>query len=222
MTGSGRRSASRAPLNLGAEWRPGASIPANLGSKMNLKATELRKGQVLVKDGNLLLITDYSHSTPGNWRAIIQVKTRNLVTGQNGSFRPAAGDQFEVAFLDKKKSQYLYQEANGDYVFMDAESYEQFTLTKEMAEDRMGYVKESEQVEVTFHETTPVSIDLPAQVVLEITEAELAVKGNSATNVKKDAVLETGKKIRVPLHIKAGEKVKVSTDTGDFMGRASE
>lgn len=187
---------------------------------MNLKATELRKGLVLIKDGKLLLITDYSHHTPGNWRAIIQVKTKDLQTGGNGSFRPSAGEQFEVAYLDKKKAQYLYQEANGDYVFMDAENFEQFHLLKEMAEDRMAYVRESDEIEVTWHETTPISIELPAQVVLEITEAELAVKGNSATNVKKDAVLETGAKIRVPLHINTGEKVKVSTDTGDFMGRA--
>ncbi|MEM8710427.1 MAG: elongation factor P [Planctomycetota bacterium] len=189
---------------------------------MNLKATELRKGLVLIRDGQLLLITDYSHHTPGNWRAIIQVKTRNLQTGQNGSFRPAAGDQFEVAYLDKKKCQYLYQEANGNYCFMDSENYEQFQLEKEMAEEKMRYVRESDEIEVTFHETTAVSIELPPQVVLEITEAELAVKGNSATNVKKDAVLETGAPIRVPLHISAGERVKVSTDTGEFMGRASD
>ncbi|MEM9801694.1 MAG: elongation factor P [Planctomycetota bacterium] len=187
---------------------------------MNVKATELRKGQVLLKDGNLLLITDYSHSTPGNWRAIIQVKTKDLVSGNSGSFRPAAGDQFEVAFLDKKKAQYLYQEATGDYVFMDAETYEQFNLQKEMAEDSMRFVKESEEIEITWHETTPVSIALPTQVILEVTEAEQAVKGNSATNIKKDAVLETGLPIRVPLHVNVGDKVKVNTDTGDFMGRA--
>ena len=189
---------------------------------MNLKATELRKGLVLLKDGNLLLITDYSHHTPGNWRAIIQVKTRNLQTGSTGAFRPSAGDQFEVAYLDKKKAQYLYQEANGDYVFMESETYEQFTLEKAMAEERMAFVKESEEVEVTFHETTPVSIALPTHVILEVTEAEMAVKGNSATNVKKEAVLETGFKIKVPLHVNAGEKVKVSTENGEFMGRASE
>lgn len=189
---------------------------------MNLKATELRKGLVLVRDGQLQLITEYSHSTPGNWRAIIQVKTRNLQTGQNGSFRPAAGEQFEVAYLDRKKAQYLYQDASGAYVFMDAETFEQFMLPKEMAEDRMAFIKESDEVEVTFHETTPVSIELPTQVVLEVVEAEMAVKGNSATNVKKEAVLETGFKIKVPLHIDTGEKVKVNTDTGEFMGRASE
>ena len=159
---------------------------------------------------------------PGNWRAIIQVKTKDLMSGQSGSFRPAAGDQFEVAYLDKKKAQYLYQEATGGYVFMDSESFEQFEIDKELAEDRMCFVKESEEVEVTFHETTAVSIELPAQVVLEVPEAEMAVKGNSATNVKKEAILETGFKIKVPLHIDAGERVKVSTESGEFMGRAND
>lgn len=189
---------------------------------MNVKATELRKGMVLLKDGDLILITDYSHSTPGNWRAIIQVKTRSLKTGQNGSFRPAAGEQFETAYLDRKKCQYLYQEGNGDYVFMDEESYEQFPITAELGAETMSFVKESDVVEVTFHESTPIGLALPPSVVLEITESEMAVKGNSATNVKKEAVLETGHKLKVPLHINVGERVKVSTETGEFMGRAND
>jgi elongation factor P len=188
---------------------------------MQVKATELRKGMVLEKDGHLLLITDYSHATPGNWRAIIHVKTRNLATGQTGALRPASGDSFETAFLDRKKAQYLYAESNGDYVFMDQESYDQFTITRELGEQKMGFVKESEVVEVTFHGANPLGIELPTTVVLEITEAEMAVKGNSATNVKKDAVLETGRKIKVPLHISTGELVKVNTDTGEFQGRAN-
>lgn len=189
---------------------------------MNVKATELRKGMVLQKDGDLLVITDYSHSTPGNWRAIIQVKLKSLTSGQTTSLRPAASESFETAYLDRKKCQYLYQEANGDYVFMDEESYEQFHISAELGADTMPYVKESDSVEVTFHETTPIGIALPPSVILEITEAEMAVKGNSATNVKKEAVLETGLKIKVPLHINVGERVKVSTDNGDFMGRAND
>jgi len=188
---------------------------------MQVKATELRKGMVLEKDGQLLLITDYSHATPGNWRAIIHVKTRDLTTGQTGALRPASGDSFETAFLDRKKAQYLYAEANGDYVFMDQESYDQFTITQELGKEKMGFVKESEVVEVTFHGANPIGIELPTTVVLEITEAEMAVKGNSATNVKKEAVLETGRKIKVPMHINAGEQVKVNTDTGEFQGRAN-
>lgn len=187
---------------------------------MNVKATELRKGMVLQKDGKLLLITDYSHATPGNWRAIVQVKTRDLQTGQTGSFRPAAGDTFDTAFLDRKKCQYLYKDSGG-YVFMDQETYDQFTIAIGKAAEPMAFVAESHEVDVTFHEGTPIDIDLPAAVVLEVTEAELAVKGNSATNVKKDAVLETGLKIKVPMHIGPGERVKVSTESGEFLGRAN-
>ncbi len=188
---------------------------------MSTKATELRKGNVLMKDDDLLLITDYNHATPGNLRAVIQIKYKSLLNGQVGQFRPTAGDSFELAYLDRKKSQYLYKEANGDFVFMDEETYEQFHLDPELVGDKMGFIKESSSVDVTFHETTPLGVDLPTHVVLEVTEAEAAVKGNSATGVKKDAVLETGLSIKVPMHIGVGETIKVSTDNGEFQGRAS-
>ena len=189
---------------------------------MNVKATELRKGMVLQKDGDLQVITDYSHATPGNLRSVIHVKTKSLTSGQVSSFRPAAGDTFDTAYLDRKKAQYLYQEGNGDYVFMDQETYDQFHLPADLAADKMAFVKESDVIEVTFHEATPLGLALPASVVLEVTEAEMAVKGNTATNVKKDAVLETGHKIKVPMHIGVGERVKVSTESGEFQGRANE
>lgn len=182
----------------------------------------MRKGMVLLKDGQLLLITDYSHATPGNLRAVIQVKTKNLTTGQNSSFRPAAGDSFETAFLEKKKCQYLYEESNGDYVFMDGETYEQYNLPRDLIEDKMAFVKESDEALVTFHETTALGLELPTNVVLEVTDAEMAVKGNSATGVKKDAQLETGHKLKVPMHIDVGEKITVNTETGEFVGRAKE
>ncbi|HED67095.1 MAG TPA: elongation factor P [Planctomycetes bacterium] len=188
---------------------------------MGVKATDLRKGQVIDKDGDLLLITDYDHRTPGNWRAIISIKTRSLKTGQAGSMRLSSGDTLEIAYLDKRKAEYLYREGNGDYVFMDSESYEQFHLPEDLVGAQMGFVCENTVVEVTFHDTTPIGIELPPSVVLTIKEAEMAVKGNTASSVKKDAVLETGRKIKVPMHIKAGEKVRVSTETGEFQGRAN-
>ncbi|HJO27213.1 MAG TPA: elongation factor P [Planctomycetota bacterium] len=187
---------------------------------MSTKATELRKGMVIEKEGDLLLITDYSHATPGNWRAIIQIKTRSLLSGQTGQFRPAAGDPFDVAFLDKKRCEYLYKESNGDFVFMDAESYEQFPLSDDLVGEAMNFVRENASVEITFHDATPIGVELPSTVVLTVAEAEMAVKGNTASNTKKDAVLETGYKIRVPLHIVAGEEIKVKTETGEFHGRA--
>jgi elongation factor P len=188
---------------------------------MGVRATELRKGTVIKKGEDLLLITDFTHLTPGKGQAIIHIKTRNLLTSTTGAIRAASGDNFEVAFLDRRKSQYLYREGDAGYVFMDEENYEQFHLQQNLVGDVMCYVKESTSIDVTFHDETPIGVALPASVELEITEAEIAVKGNTATNVKKDAVAETGLKVRVPMHISVGDIVKVSTETGEFQGRVN-
>ncbi len=187
---------------------------------MSVRSTELRKGDVIVQNGDLLLITDYHHHTPGNLRSIIQMKTKSLTSGQSNSLRASSSDTFEKGYLDKRKAEYLYKEQNGDHCFMDSETYEQFVITAEFATETMGFVRENTTVDVTFHEGTPIGIDLPPVVVLRVTESEVAIKGNTANNVKKDAVLETGLKIKVPMHIAEGEEIKVKTDTGDFMGRA--
>lgn len=188
---------------------------------MGVKATELRKGHVIEKDGDLLLITEYEHRTPGNLRSIISLKTKSLKNGASGAMRLGSGDTMEVAYLDRRKAEYLYREGNGDFVFMDAESYEQFPLTEDLVGEQMGFVKENSTIEVTFHEQNAIGIELPPSVVLTIKDAEEAVKGNTTSGVKKDAVLETGRKIKVPMHIKPGEAVKVSTETGEFQGRAN-
>ncbi len=188
---------------------------------MGVRATEIRKGQVIEKDGDLLLITEYVHKTPGNLRAIISIKTRSLTTGQANSMRLGSGDTVDLAYLDRRKCEYLYREGDGTYVFMDSESYEQFPLTEEFVGDRMGFVRENTTVEVTFHGQTPIGIELPPQVVLKVVDAEHAVKGNTSSTVKKEAELETGLKIKVPMHIVAGEEVRVSTESGEFQGRAN-
>ncbi len=189
---------------------------------MAVKATELRKGQVIEKDGDLLLITDYDHRTPGNWRAIISVKTRSLKSGSAGAIRYGSGDMVEVAFLDRRKAEYLYRESNGNYVFMDQETYEQFELNGDVAAESMGFVRENGQVEVTFHDGAALSLELPPSVTLRVVEAEQAVKGNTTSGVKKEAVLETGMRLKVPMHIKVDEQIRVSTDTGEFQSRAKE
>lgn len=188
---------------------------------MGTRATELRKGHVIEKDGDLLLITEYEHRTPGNLRAIINIKVKSLTSGQVNSIRLSSGDVLDTAYLDKKKCQYLYKESDDSFVFMDSETYDQFPLTADLVGDQMGYVKENEEIEVTFHGTTPIGVALPTVVVLEVVEAEAAVKGNTATNVKKGAVVETGMEIKVPLHVNAGDKVKINTDTGEFQGRVT-
>jgi elongation factor P len=187
---------------------------------MGVRSVDLRKGRVIEKDGHLLLITEFTHKTPGNLRAIIQMTLKNISTGQTSSIRAGSGEMFELAYLDKKKCEYLYKEGNGDFVFMDNVSYEQFPLPQSLAAESMGFVRENATVDVTFHGTTPIGIDLPSSVTLKVTESEAAVKGNTASNVKKDAVVETGMKVRVPMHIKVGEDIKISTSDGEFQGRA--
>jgi elongation factor P len=189
---------------------------------MGVRATEIRKGQVIQHNGDLLLITDYEHKTPGNLRAIINIKTRSLTTGSNNAIRLGSSDVLELAFLEHKKSEYLYREGTGGYVFMDSETYEQFELSHDFCGDKMLFVRENTQLEVTFHGDTPVGVVLPPQVTLTVAEAEIAVKGNTSSGVKKEAVLETGLKIKVPMHIQTGEQVKVATATGEFQGRAND
>jgi elongation factor P len=204
----------------GSPWSDLETIPSSARSPR--PHTEIRKGQVIELDGQLLLITDYEHKTPGNLRAIINVKTRNIETGQTGQMRLGSSDQLEVAFLDRKKAEYLYKEANGDFMFMDSENYEQFVLPSDLIGDKMGYVKENETVDVTYHNERALGIELPAAVVLTVTESEEAVKGNTATNVKKSSIVETGLEVKVPFHIKVGDRIKISTDTGDFLSRVND
>lgn len=188
---------------------------------MAVKATELRKGTVIVGErGDLLLITEYHHHTPGNLRAVIHLKVKNLATGQTTPMRLGSSDSFEVAYLDTKKCEYLYKDSGG-YVFMDQENFEQFPLPEELVGDKMGYVRENTVVNVTFHGQLPIGVDLPASVTLKVIEAEAAVKGNTATNVKKEAVVETGMKVKVPLHITVGDQIKIKTEDGEFLGRAN-
>jgi len=189
---------------------------------MGVRATELRKGSVIEKDGDLLVIVEYKHTTPGNLRAIIQMKTKSLKTGSMSSIRAGSGDNFDLAYLDRRKAEYLYKEGNGDFIFMDGETYEQFPLPGDLAEESMGYVRENSTVEITFHDGSPIGIELPPSVVLEVVEAEVAVKGNTATNVKKGAVLETGLNVKVPLHVVAGDKIKIKTSDAEFQGRVND
>jgi elongation factor P len=186
---------------------------------MAVKATELRKGTVIIGErGDLLLITEYNHHTPGNLRAVIHLKVKNLRSGVVTPMRLGSSDAFEVAYLDKKKCEYLYKDSGG-YVFMDQQDFEQFPLPEDLVGDKMGFVRENTVVDVTFHGTLPIGVELPASVTLKVIEAEAAVKGNTATNVKKEAIVETGMKVKVPLHITAGDQIKISTVDGEFQGR---
>ena len=187
----------------------------------SVRATEIKKGMALIVDGDIWLVTKRDHVTPGKGQALHHVYLKNMKTGRQKDLRLGSGESVEVAYLDRKSCQYLYKDATG-FVFMDEESYEQFPLFDDVVGDQMRFIKENESVNVTFTEGTPLTIDLPASVVLEVTEAEEAIKGNTATNVTKNATLETGLIAKVPMHIKQGDRIKISTDDESFLGRVND
>ncbi len=182
-------------------------------------ATDIRKGQILVVDGELWVVLDYTHLTPGNKRGYVQVTMKELRSGRKDNRRFRSTDKVEKAFIDTKEVQYLYRDHSGLH-FMDTTTYEQTVLDPELAGDAVYYLSEGDLVKVSFHGETPVGIELPAAVVLEVTQTDPGVRGDTVSNVFKPAVLSTGLEIKVPNYITVGEKVKVDTRTGSFLERA--
>ena len=142
-------------------------------------------------------------------------------SGRQKELRMNTSDTIEPMYLETRKCQYLYRDAAG-HVFMDNENYEQFHLSEEIIGNGMLYITESDTVEVIYVEHSPLNIQLPASVVLEVAEAEEAVKGDTVSNIQKNATLTTGLVLKVPPHVKVGDKIKVSPETGEFLGRSSD
>jgi elongation factor P len=170
-------------------------------------------------DGQLYSVIDRDLNTPGNWRAILNLKLKNLKTGAVTPRRFKPEDKVEVAYLDKRPMQYLYQEGDG-YVFMDLETYDQITLGKEWVGEQILYLKENDNAQVTFYEGKPLSLELPATVELKVTETEPSLKGATAAAQNKPATLETGLTISVPPFVRIGEVIQVDTRTGEYLSRA--
>ncbi len=182
--------------------------------------SQVRKGMVIVgEDGQLYSVIDRDLNTPGNWRAILNLKLKNLKTGAVTPRRFKPEDKVEVAYLDKRPMQYLYQEGN-DFVFMDKETFDQTTLSKEWVGDQILYLKENDDAAVTFYEGKPLSLELPPTVELKVVETEPSLKGATAQALYKPAVLETGLKITVPPFVGVGEVIQVDTRTGEYLSRA--
>jgi elongation factor P len=181
--------------------------------------SDVRKGMVIRReDGQLYYVVDRDLRTPGNLPSKLTLKIKNLKTGYVLEQRVHPEGKVEQAFLDKREMQYLYKDADG-FVFMDSETYDQVTLSADMVEDLMKYLKENDKVHVVFHEGNALSIEPPATVHLTITETEPSIKGATATAQYKSATLETGLKIMVPPFINQGEMVAVDTRTGEYISR---
>src|SRR5688500_498361 len=184
-----------------------------------MRASDIRKGQAVIIAGKLMVVTNADHNTPGNLRAKVQFKLRDVAKGTIQDKRDGATDDIETTNLDTRQVEYLYSDNDG-HVVMDLETYEQDTIPKEVFGDDILYLKPNTQLSAQFHEGKVVSYQLPATVDLKVTDTAHGTKGATATNQMKDAVLETGLKTRVPPFIEQGEIVRVSTSGGGYQSRA--
>ncbi len=184
-----------------------------------MKATDLRPGMAVKFDNKLYVITYFMHVTPGNLRAKVQLKIKDVKSGLTNERRLRADEEVEQTDLDRREIEYLYKDNHG-FVFMDQSSYEQFTLPEELVGESMKFLKANTVVTGLVHDGNVITIDLPKAVDLKVTDTSPQVKGATATNQMKDAELETGLKTRVPPFIEIGEIIRISTETGDYMSRA--
>ncbi|MFD2743331.1 MULTISPECIES: elongation factor P [Sphingobacterium] len=182
------------------------------------KASDVKSGNILRFNGELVSVDEFLHRTPGNLRAFYQAKMRNLKTGKLVEYRFRTDEEVEIARVETNDYQYLYDD--GDFfVIMDNDSYEQFNVPKSLFGSSARFLKEGMNVIVAFESEEPIMAQAPTTVELEITYTEPAVKGDTSTNALKNATVETGVEIRVPLFINQGDRVKVDTRTGDYIER---
>jgi len=184
-----------------------------------ISASDFRKGITFEINGEPHVILDFQHVKPGKGAAFVRTKYKNILTGatREEAFNP--NDRFENAHIETKQMQYLY-EYGGLYYFMDQESYEQVPLTADQVEDAMLWLRENDLATIKFFKDSAFLVEAPFFVELKIVETEPGVKGDTATNVTKTAVVETGASVQVPIFIEEGEVIKIDTRTGDYLGRA--
>ena len=182
-------------------------------------ANDLRKGMCIRYNSNPAIVLEIMHRTPGNLRAFVQLIIRYIGTGKSADVRYGSTDKIDLVEVERKKLEFNYKDQGG-YHFMDPENYETVTFDPAFLGDTKDYLAENQVVEVLYVEGRAANVELPSTVILTVTESAEGVRGDSANNVQKAAVLETGKSITVPLFIKEGEKVKVSTENGEYLGRA--
>ena len=182
-------------------------------------ANDIRKGMAISYNGDIAVVLDSQHRTPGNLRAFVQASIRSIRTGKSSDVRFSSTEKIEVVPLTTRKMEFSYKDGE-DYVFSDPETYETVTVTSEIVGDAKNYLVENAAVTMTFVEDKAVEIELPSSVILKVTDAPEGVRGDSANNVQKTVVVETGINVQAPLFIKTGEKIKIDTRTGKYMERA--
>lgn len=181
-------------------------------------AGDFKNGITLEYDGNICQIIEFQHVKPGKGAAFVRTKLRNIISGGivETSFRPT--EKFPLARIERKDMQYLYGD-DDFYNFMDVETYDQISLTREAVGDALKFVKENEMCKICSHNGNVFAVEPPLFVELEITDTEPGFKGDTATGATKPAIVETGAKVMVPLFVEIGNKIKIDTRTGEYLSR---
>lgn len=183
-----------------------------------ISANDLRKGTTFVYEGDVYEIIDFQHVKPGKGAAFVRSKIRSVMTGGSKDVTFNPNDKFEEARIETKEMQYLYSDGALFY-FMDPESYEQIALESDKVEDAMRFIRESDLAIMRFYQGNPFSISPQNFVELEVTQTEPGVRGDTASNTTKPAVVETGATINVPLFVNIGDVIKIDTRSGEYLSR---
>ena len=184
-----------------------------------VSTNEFKTGMTIVYEGNLFQIIEFLHVKPGKGPAFVRTKLRNLRTGAVIDNTFNAGVKVERAHIDKSSMQFLYAMGE-DYVFMNNETYDQLEIPASSLTHERKFLLDGMEVKVMQYGSELLGVELPEKVTLEVTEAEPGVKGNTASNVTKNIVVETGYQLQAPMFIEAGEKIIINTNTGDYVSRA--
>ncbi|UFH45822.1 elongation factor P [Flavobacterium galactosidilyticum] len=184
--------------------------------------SDIKNGLCIKFNNDIYKIVEFLHVKPGKGPAFVRTKLRSLTNGRVLDNTFSAGHKIEEVRVENHKFQFLYPEGD-EFHFMNAETFEQITLNKNIL-DSPGLLKEGENVMISINTETdlPLSVDMPASVILEVTYAEPGIKGNTATNATKSATVETGALVNVPLFINEGDKIKIDTTSGNYMERVKE
>ncbi len=185
---------------------------------MAIPATQIRRGMVILFEGNLCKVIDFRHHTPGNLRAMVQTKLRNLRTGASFEHRFRSSDTVNKASLEQHEMEYLYSDGTGHH-FMNTENYEQTALSAEDLGDMAQWLSPGLRIQVEFYEGRPIGIDLPPSLELTVVSTEPTLKGATVSNVNKPATLENGVTISVPPFINEGDRIRVDPIESRYMER---
>ena len=184
-----------------------------------ISTNQFKNGNHIEVEGTIFKVLEFQHVKPGKGGAFVRTKLKNILSGKVVDRTFNAGVKVDVANVDRREMQYLYREG-GDFVFMDMSDYDQPRVPASVVGDAANYLLEEQTVTVAFNDGTPLYVDLPAAVELTISQTDPGVQGDRSTGGTKPATLETGATIQVPLFISTGEKIKVDTRTGQYLGRA--